>query len=196
MQFLHAAISKSGAGQLDLLILETNRLHGAVSLCMLVTWIKISFLNLLYNTLTFWYRLHVLWTGRCSQLPFNSHSGYYSGPFDIFWKIIVTWWINLKLSHLRKISLEQNGSEPQTRHHFRPCLWRYLRESNDFSLKYHANDLMLTNVCRVLMLSKGFALKKLCWLEWTTSLNTTEKTRCWRNGLTGAPSFWNICIAL
>jgi hypothetical protein len=38
MRSLHAAISKSGTatgqGQLDLLILETNRLHGAVSLRM------------------------------------------------------------------------------------------------------------------------------------------------------------------
>jgi hypothetical protein len=32
MQPFDAAISKSGAGQLDLLILETNRLHGVVSL--------------------------------------------------------------------------------------------------------------------------------------------------------------------
>ena len=195
MRSLHAAISKSGAGQLDLLILETNRLHGAVSLCMLVTWIKISFLNLLYNTLTFWYRLHVLWTGRCSQLPFNSHSGYLSGPLNIFWKFIVTWWVIWSYS----MFINQPRTEwlkASNQASFSASLWRCLRESYDFSLKYHANDLMLTNVCRVLMLSKGFALKKLCWLEWTTSLNTTEKTRCWRNGLTGAPSFWNICIAL
>lgn len=36
MPFFHAAISKSGAGQLDLLILEANSLHGEVGLCHMI----------------------------------------------------------------------------------------------------------------------------------------------------------------
>lgn len=115
------------------------------------------------------------------------------GPLNIFWKFIVTRWTNLKLIYLHT-SKEQNSSKSQIRHHFQPCLWRCLSESHHFFL-FNAM-LMLISLCRVLMLSRGFALKKLCWLEWTMSLNITEKTRCWQNGLEGAPSFWIICITL